>query len=255
MPYRHRPADESPVKKKTDDTLLHEKVDPETLAKIRQRFFLQRCTRVSVDEPLYHGSPLSGLEQIRTAGRIIPQEHGMIPGNFFCVSVNDNMLHFFSEGEETTGLAFTLRKPLQCLQLDWMHYALSASEAWPEEWPKDNQTEIRYAEELGYYDYTCRDGIPEDIFTDLIPSWVDGIILPWGIKSWNWNQEAEIALTKKGCKKIFPDLDQIVIRNEWFDLPEAWAEVATRHYEKEIEEHEEDLLEDLAQKTQTAAAA
>ena len=79
----------------------------------------------------------------------------------------------------------------------------------------------------------------ESTFHELIPDWVDGIIFPWGIQTWDWNHEAEIALTQKGCDQILPDLDQVVIRNEWVDKEDAWETIASKYREQILAEEQE----------------
>lgn len=210
-------------------------MSPRILA-ARRQLFLRRTTEVVVKgQTLYHGSPTTGLAEIRRTGMIHPQEHGILPGEWFCVSPNDNMLRCFSDGEDLNGMIFE-PEPLRCLKLDWMHMALSSWEScadfepdWLGKFPEDESL----ARRLGYSQHRGDLGISESDFRALIPEWVDGLIFPWtticpfvGVSSSSWNDETEIALNERGCQKIWKGLTQLAIRGEWEDnVKRGWRKI------------------------------
>lgn len=209
----------------------------EKLTELRRRFLHKRCKVITVNEPLYHGSPIDGLLEIRHCREIRPQGHGELTFDAFCVSPNDNMLKCFGDDDGITGLAFN-PTPLRCLQLDWFHHylvtdsAVSTSEKWE---TKAMDEEI--AERLGYWDLSRHEMVlqPDD-FLDLIGPEIDGIIFPWQTYErfpvteprlyWpHWNTEAEVALLEPGCRKLWKNIDQIVVLGEWFEPEAGWKKV------------------------------
>lgn len=195
----------------------------------RQRLFDRQCRAVEVRETVYHGTPLEGLLEIKKSGRVRPQSHGILPGDWFCVSTNDNMLRAFSDGDGLTGFVFA-PPALHCVELDWMHTALACAENMNMEpdWlakASDPDKERNLAYRLGYHDCRGDLAMEECEFRRLLPSGCDGIIFPWGHYARSWNDEAEIALTDEGCRKVWNHIRQIVIEGEWLDPDEGWREL------------------------------
>lgn len=197
---------------------------------------MKGCKKVILkDHTFYHGSPSTGLAEIKRAKMIYPQAHGILPGDWFCISSNDNMLRCFSDGEDTNGMIFE-PPVLQCLQLDDMHMALACWESscelqadWLKEKPEEEAVAYRLEYSMGRGDL----GMSEDDFREILPKWVDGLIFPgavicpWGgLYPSSWNDEAEIALNQQGCEKIWPKITQLAVRGEWEeDTRKGWARI------------------------------
>lgn len=201
------------------------------LDRVRERFMLRRCKEVEIYETdLYHGSPIEGMEQIRRHGRIAPQEGcGMLYGSWLSVSTNDNMLRHFSDGDGLTGMVFDRRGvSLRCLQLDYMHFALACEACdYVPEWlnQPSGEEERQWAYRLGYNDCRANLAIYQGDFFRMLPDWVDGVIFPWGCDARSGGDEAEIALTERGCERLWPALDQVVVTGEWLDPEAGWRKI------------------------------
>ncbi len=209
-------------------------MNPRILA-ARRQLFLRRTKEITLrNQTLYHGSPTEGLAEIHRSRMIYPQEHGILPGKWFCVSPNDNMLRCFSDGESPNGMVFET-PTLRCLQLDWMHMALSSYESsadFTEDWLEKHPEDEALARRLGYSQHRGELGMSENDFRALIPEWVDGVIFPWTCyqqdQLWpgGWNDECEVALNEQGCQKIWKSLGQLVIRGEWEEnVKRGWRKI------------------------------
>lgn len=192
---------------------------------------LRRCKEVLIDCPLFHGSPIAGMKAIYDYGGIAPQTHGMLPGDYFCVSTNDNMLNCFADGDGPTGFHFAPTQPLRCLHLDWLHFSLlCASESTTDfipEWLNKYPDEDRLAHDLGYGWRRGDMMITKEQWDEICPEWVEGLIMPWGCEARAWNSEAEIALTETGCARVWQSIESIVVYGEWFtDTKKAWRKIA-----------------------------
>jgi hypothetical protein len=172
------------------------------------------------------------MKAIMDYGGITPQSHGILPGDFFCISTNDNMLRYFADGDGLTGFHFEIGEPLRCLQLDWMHHALLAANEcttdyipeWLSKCPRDSES-LAYT--LGYGKGRGELSISRGEWDAICPDWVDGLIFPWGCDAANYNSEAEVALTERGCRRVWQSIERLVVDSEWFDdRAEGWAEIA-----------------------------
>lgn len=207
----------------------------------RRRLFLRLCKEVAVDQPLYHGSPVEGMYEIMDAGRLYVQGHGELVSDFFCVSANDNMLRSFSDGDALTGMAFVPPRPLRCIQLDPVHYALAASESMG--WYNavrvgsiDEHTAER-ARILACRFYDSVRGDPYMSACDferVIPEWCDGLLFPWSVFHWGelWpsahNDECEIALTQRGTDQAWQGMHLIYLQGKEYDPKDGWRHLRRR---------------------------
>lgn len=199
------------------------------LDRVRERFMLRRCREVEINADLYHGSPIEGMERIRRAGRLYPQASGMIYGAWLSVSTNDNVVRAFADGDGVTGMVFDRGGvDLRCLQLDYMHFALSCDACdYVPQWLDlpDGDREREWAYRLGYTDCRGNLAIHQGDFFRMLPEWVDGVIFPWGCDAVTWNDEAEIALTERGCTRLWPALSQVVVDGDWLDPAAGWRKI------------------------------
>jgi hypothetical protein len=68
----------------------------------------------------------------------------------------------------------------------------------------------------------------------MIPAWVDGIIFPGRtieqgtLWPFDYGDEAEIALTYKGCSLLWPALKVIFLAGEEYDPKPGWAKARTK---------------------------
>ena len=206
------------------------------LESVRRRFLMRRCKVVELTQTVFHGSPTWGLAAIHRTGMLRPQEHGELPDEWLSVSVNDNMLHLFSEGECMNGFAST--PTLRCLLLDGFHHAVLCGE-------KVGDLHLRssvggdvwelWARRLGY----CEKGDIRMTYADLhccMPDGIDGLIFPGAVVEHgnyfvsDYNSEDEIALNERGCAKVWAGLDMLWHRDkEYEDMEEGWAAILHTH--------------------------
>jgi len=208
------------------------------LTALRRKWFLHMCRRVTLDQTVFHGSPTEGMWQIRRDKMLHPQAHGELPGDWLCVSVNDNMLHFFSDGEGNNGF-HSSPGPLNLIQLDRMHHALLTRESCDHvtQWKEDRPHEVMLAQRLGYLE---RQRFGEDYLTkeeldDMLPKDIDGLLFPWaeltpeGDRFYYfcniYNDECEIALTERGCKKVWAGIEVIYHKGEEYEPEVGWRKM------------------------------
>ena len=201
--------------------------------------FLRLCKEVAVDQTLYHGSPVKGMYEIMDAGRLYVQNHGELASDFFCVSANDNMLRYFSDEDDCTGMAFVPSRPLRCIQLDLFHHALAASEAigWREAVVLGGSVDEHTVERArilacGLYRSTRGDpGMSAADLEHVIPEWCDGLIFPGSVFHWGelWpsapNDECEIALTQRGTDQVWNDLYEVYLRGKSYEPKAGWRQL------------------------------
>lgn len=58
------------------------------------------------------------------------------------------------------------------------------------------------------------------------PDDLDGVCFPWGIECRGYDDEAEIALTERGCSRLMRSVDHIIIRDREHEPRIGWAKIA-----------------------------
>ena len=200
---------------------------------VRRRIMRKRCRVFEYSGSLYHGSPLSGMIDIYHCGGFQPQGHGELPGKWLSVSTNDNMLAHFSDGGGTQGFAFAISShhPLRVMRLDWLHLHLLANAEgavdWLDEFRRHDPETIDAP--WTYEAYDCARGnrlLHFEDFMAMAPDDLDGVCFPWGIECREYTNEAEIALTARGCSRLMQSVDAIHIRNREYEPRIGWAKIA-----------------------------
>lgn len=170
---------------------------------------------------LYHGSPLDGMIDIVRYG-LHPVPHNELGSELLSVSINDNVLHLFSDGEGNCGFAFDAKFD-KVLVIDDFHYALAAWQSGGDFWADvlaQNPEAEQMAEALGYKVHGGDYGMWEGELTDNLPPGTDAIILP-GFDSRHHNAEAEMGVTELGCSKLMNFIDYVYVRGEEYGKEEG----------------------------------
>lgn len=200
---------------------------------LRERFFRRACPVREVSQPVFHGSPLSGMVDIMRAERLIPQGHAELPDEeFLSVSVNDNVLRLFGddEGDGLTGFSSTPR--LRVAHLDPFHNAVSTARSGCR---TVADIEVKWAERLKYIDHRYEPDMEGSDLRHLLRSrechGLAFTYMKWckhmGFHTGRWNDEAEIALTEHGCDEVWKTVDCLWVGGEEYDdLHEGWRAVA-----------------------------
>lgn len=211
---------------------------------LRARFFSRVVPVRITDQVVYHGSPLEGMVAILRAERLHPQGHAELPDDeFLSVSVNDNVLTLFADGERATG--FCSIPKLRVAHLDPFHNAVATGRGGC---VTVEDVELKWANRLGYID---RRQDPDMHGADLRRllrnrechglafhhlKWCDWMKFHHD----GWNEEAEIALTEYGCDEVWRSLDMLFVDGEEYDDPmEGWKAVAKLAIKKDILTKEE----------------
>ena len=179
-------------------------IDPYSL---RERFFRRACPVREVTQAVYHGSPLSGMVEIMRAERLYPMGHAELPDDkFLSVSINDNVLRLFSDGDGLTGFCSTPK--LRVAHLDPFHNVAATGRSGavnPGDAPQSWLARLKYSDR---FDDAFMDGTT---LRSLLHSRnCHGLAfnyLKWcqfmQFHTGQWNDEAEIALTEHGCDRVW----------------------------------------------------
>lgn len=208
-------------------------IHPEMIPyELRERFFRRAVPVREVTQAVYHGSPLDGMVDIMRAERLYPQGHAELPDDeFLSVSINDNVLRLFADGEpHLTGFCSTPK--LRVAHLDTFHNAVAT---WRGGCRTVEDIEVKWAERLGYIDRRYEPDMGGSDLRQLLRSrechglafnylkWCQHMQFHTGA----WNDEAEIALTEHGCDEVWRNLYTLYVGGEEYDnLHEGWRAVA-----------------------------
>lgn len=204
---------------------------------LRERFFRRVVPVREVTQAVFHGSPLSGMVEIMRAERLYPQGHAELPDNeFLSVSINDNVLRMFADGDDLTGFCSTPK--LRVAHLDPFHNVAATGRSGlvsPGDAPPAWLSRLGYCDR---FDDAAMDGA---CLRQLLRSrechglafnylkWCDYMQFHAG----QWNDEAEIALTDHGCDEVWRSMSILyVCGEEYEDLHEGWRAVAKESIRK-----------------------
>jgi hypothetical protein len=188
----------------------------------------RRCKIVTVEQDLYHGSPIRGMSEIIEADRLYPQSHAIFEElETLCVSPNDNMLRFFGEDKRNrlNGIRFAPTE-LKCMILDDFHLSL-ISHHWIAEWERDFPDEYTWLGKLGHSSFSARECMRVAEFMSLLPPGVDGLLFPWTffeygqIHAQSYNDEAELSLLQPGCDKLWAQRQVYYVHGKEYDVEEG----------------------------------
>lgn len=206
---------------------------------LRARFFNRVVPVRITDQCVYHGSPLEGMVEIMRGERLYPQGHAELPDEeFLSVSVNDNVLTLFADGERATG--FCSIPTLRVAHLDPFHNSVATGRSGC---VTVEDIEVKWACRLGYVDKRLDPDMQgSDLRRLLRNRECHGLAfshLKWC--NWmkfhhdGWNEEAEIALTEYGCDEVWTKLDMLFVDGEEYsDLMEGWQAIADLAIKKDI---------------------
>ncbi|OAM91429.1 hypothetical protein OH491_23535 [Termitidicoccus mucosus] len=171
---------------------------------------------------LFHGTPADMIDTMLKG--IIPQEHGILGGDWLCVSPNDNMLSHFGENG-VNGLVADNVVLNNCLLLGTRHLAFMLDLATGDNNDKNHQLE-KWFETRGIESWKLQTEdlarawhyLPPELEAFVWPDCHRRLIPGYG---WNGacNHEAEISLTEAGCRVFAQAISQIVRHGKWQDHP------------------------------------
>lgn len=201
-------------------------IDP---TEARTRHFLRHCKVCTLKQPVHHGTPLTGLIDMLVDGELHPQGHAELPSyEYLSVSINDNVLNLFADDDHLTGFS-AYPTDLQVVRLTEAYRSLFFSY---------NIGAITKDAELirdrWYYDQTWEheSSADNEVRRLLKAANVESMALGGRWEQWaeefftsSWNEEAEIALTKEGCDKVWKSIDTIYIRGQEYEAKDGWKEV------------------------------
>ena len=176
------------------------------------------------DLTLYHGTPEAEIDSMLTEG-IMPQDHGLLGGNWFCVSPNSNVLQYFGEGD-TNGFAAEPVSLERCLFLtDRLLNILFFVATGEGGKSKREQAEAWF--EPRNIDYAQVDSDDFGKAWRHITPYLDAVVWPDcynNLVGSQWfgayNTEAEISLTQNGCRAFQKNVVSIIRRGRWNDKPD-----------------------------------
>lgn len=220
---------------------MHPELIPHDL---RERFFNRRVPVREITQAVYHGSPLDGMVSIMRAERLYPQGHAELPDEeFLSVSINDNVLRLFSDGDDLTGFCSTPK--LRVAHLDPFHNSVATSRGGC---VTVEDVEIKWASRLGYIDKRYEPDMEGADLRRLLRNrechglafhhlkWCNFMQFHHG----QWNEEAEIALTEHGCDEVWRSLSILYVNGqEYEDLREGWTAITTEAIRRDILAKEE----------------
>jgi hypothetical protein len=194
--------------------------------------YLLKNKLVSFSDWVYHGTPMEGLKEMLTTG-VYGQQHGEIAEyETFSTSVNSEVLHYFSEGNEDTGLQFKVENMNVLVLDDIMHHLVIELPGSGMDIDIDEQELEKFCQMYrvpvnSYGKYY----LPYGYLTSL---GVDAFVFE---HTWNRmkrgysggdNQESEICFVGKGIDKLNGLITSIYVHNEEFDNKEE----ALQHIEQ-----------------------
>jgi hypothetical protein len=193
---------------------------------------------VSVSDWLYHGTPLEGLKNMIIHG-IHGDQHGEVSEyNAFSTSFNSEVLHYFSDGEVTTGLQFKVENAKVLVLDEIMTYLVTQlagsgmdAEITDEEAfekfvktfkvPSDNWKQSYYLP----YDYITSIGVDAFMYDYVWKRWDKGM-------SPSHQDESEICFVGKGFELLNKSVSGIWVYDHEYELSEK--EEALRDIEARI---------------------
>ena len=205
-----------------------------------RQMFDDLCPETTYSGMLYHGTQLSGAIDIVGAGGFDTRcteggHHTGLP--LVSTSQNDNVLTLFGDNAGT-GFVFLVKEdaPLRIRKLhDFFHALATAYESSVDLLADMFESDSKWEFAAVHIGAATLDGqihgLSPDTFMELAGE-IDGFVFP-GFDSQHPRAEAELGLTQRGCQRIWPMLDGILLDGEEFSSEDGLKKLGEMHCEEE----------------------